>query len=108
MNYLTLVNKESPIKDRYFNYLELVDYYDILNENIKIEKKILEAYLQLKEFLETKNIEIGIESSYRTLEEQQKIADFLLKFDDKIILAEEKLTSLKHQKQAFMQQMFIW
>ena len=83
MNYLTLINKENPIKDRYFNYLELVDYYDILNENIKIEKKALEAYLQLKEFLETKNIEIGMDSSYRTLEEQQKIIDeFTIKYGE--------------------------
>lgn len=41
------------------------------------------------------------------IEEQQKIADFLLKFEDKIILAEEKLTNLNQQKQAFMQQMFV-
>lgn len=83
MNYLTLVNKENPIKGRYFSNLELVEYFDVLNENIQVEKKALEAYLQLKEFLETMNIEIGIVSSYRTLEEQQKIIDeFTIKYGE--------------------------
>ena len=83
MNYLTLVNKENPIKGRYFSNLELVEYFDVLNENIQVEKKALEAYLQLKEFLETKNIEIGMDSSYRTLEEQQKIIDeFTIKYGE--------------------------
>ena len=83
MNYLTLVNKENPIKGRYFSNLELVEYFDVLNENIQVEKKTLEAYLQLKEFLETKNIEIGMDSSYRTLEEQQKIIDeFTIKYGE--------------------------
>ena len=75
MNYLTLVNKENPIKEKYFNNLELVDYFDALGNKIQIENSTLEAYLKLKEFLETKNIYIEIDSSYRTLEEQQKIID---------------------------------
>ena len=68
MNYLTLVNKEKPIKDNYFKYLELIDYHDVLNSPIKVEKETLESYLQLKSFLEKKNIEVGIDSAYRTIE----------------------------------------
>ena len=52
MNYLTLVNKENLIKDNYFKYLELIDYHDVLNSPIKVEKETLESYLQLKSFLE--------------------------------------------------------
>ena len=59
MNYLTLVNKENLIKDNYFKYLELIDYHDVLNSPIKVEKETLESYLQLKSFLEKKNIEIS-------------------------------------------------
>ena len=81
MNYLTLVNKENLIKDSYFKYLELVDYNDVLGKSIKIEKKTLEAYLQLKEFLISKNIFIEIDSSYRTIEGQQRIIDeFTIKY----------------------------
>ena len=83
MNYLTLVNKENLIKDNYFKCLELIDYHDVLNAPIKVEKATLESYLQLKNFLEKKNIEIGIDSSYRTIEEQQKIIDeFELKYGE--------------------------
>ena len=83
MNYLTLVNKENLIKDNYFKCLELIDYKDIFNDYIKVEKETLESYLQLKSFLEKKNIEIGIDSAYRTIEEQQKIIDeFTLKYKE--------------------------
>lgn len=83
MNYLTLVNKENLIKDNYFKCLELIDYHDVLSAPIKVEKATLESYLQLKNFLEKKNIEIGIDSSYRTIEEQQKIIDeFELKYGE--------------------------
>ena len=81
MNYLTLVNKSNLIKDSYFKNLELVDYKDILEEDIKVEKKTLDAYLKLKEFLKTKNIYIEMDSSYRTIEEQQRIIDkFTIKY----------------------------
>lgn len=81
MNYLTLVNKKNLIRDSYFKHLELVDYKDILEEDIKVEKKALEAYLKLKEFLVSKNIYIEIDSSYRTIEEQQTIIDkFTIKY----------------------------
>lgn len=75
MNYITLVNKDNLIKDRYFKNLELVDYTDVLANKIQIEKNTLKAYLELKEFLEMKNIHISINSAYRTFEEQQKIID---------------------------------
>lgn len=83
MNYLTLVNKSNLIKDSYFKNLELVDYKDILEEDIKVEKKTLDAYLKLKEFLKTKNIYIEMDSSYRTIEEQQSIInEYTIKYGD--------------------------
>ncbi len=75
MNYLILVNKQNIIKDKYFKTVELVDYYDILDNKIQIEKETLESYLELKKFLLTKQIEIGIDSSYRSLNQQQEIID---------------------------------
>ena len=75
VNYITLVNKDNLIKDRYFKNLELVDYTDVLGNKIQIEKNTLKAYLELKEFLEMKNIHISINSAYRAFEEQQKIVD---------------------------------
>ncbi len=42
-----------------------------------------------------------------TIEEQQKIADFLLSIDEKIELNENKLKALKKYKQGLLQKMFI-
>lgn len=77
MNYITLINKEHLIKDNYYKYVKLVDYYDCLNEKIKIEEKTLDAYLLLKDFLSSIGIEVGICSSFRTLDEQQAMYDNL-------------------------------
>lgn len=65
MNYTILVNRENPIKDKYFKNLELVDYLDILNEPIRLEKNTLKSYLELKGFLEKKGINIGINSTLK-------------------------------------------
>ena len=83
MNYLTLVNKENLIRDKYINNLELVDYLDVFGKKIKIEKSTLKSYLKLKEFLETKDIYVEIDSCYRTIEEQQKnIDEFTIKYGE--------------------------
>lgn len=70
-----LVNKENKIKENYLKKLNLISTTDIDNEDVQVEIKTYEAYLELKEFLESKNIIIGIASAFRTLEEQQKIYD---------------------------------
>ncbi|PFT25294.1 hypothetical protein COK52_06830 [Bacillus thuringiensis] len=41
------------------------------------------------------------------LEEQEKIANFLLKFENKIQLEQQKIELLQEQKKGFIQQMFI-
>ncbi len=73
MNYLVLVNKENKIKDHYFKKLELTDTLDVLDEEVQVEKKTLEAYLKLKNFLKEQGIIVAINSSYRSIEQQQEI-----------------------------------
>lgn len=81
MNYLVLVNKTNLIQESYYKDVNLLDYKSVLNEDIKVEKKTLEAYKELKKFLETINIYIEIDSSYRSIEDQQKIIDeFAIKY----------------------------
>lgn len=83
MNYLVLVNKDHLIKDKDLNQIKLKDDFDVLNDPIKVEEKSLEAYLELKSFLKKKNIEIGIDSAYRKLSEQQEIIDeFMIKYGE--------------------------
>ena len=79
MNYLTLVNKQNKIKESYFKNMILSTYTNIFNENIPIEKKTKEEFCKLKEYLEKKNIYIGIRDSYRDMNTQQEIYDYYLK-----------------------------
>ena len=78
MNYFVLVNKENKIKDKYYENLKLVDTLNVLDEKIKVEEETYKAYLELKKFLEEKDIIIGIDTSYRDEKEQQEIWDDFL------------------------------
>ena len=83
MNYLILVNKSNLIEESYYNDVEFVECKDILGEYIKVEKTAYEAYLKLKEYLRSQDINIGIDSAYRTIEEQQRIIDdYLVKYGE--------------------------
>ena len=73
MKYTVLVNKNNKIKNSYYNNLELVSAISIYNKEIQVEKTVYDNYLLLKDYLLKNNIEIGIESSYRTMEEQERI-----------------------------------
>mgnify|MGYP002604347420 CR=1 FL=1 len=75
MNYVTLINKDNLIKDKYFKYLELSECIDIYGNASKLEKNTLLAFNELRDYLLSMNIEIGIDSAYRSLDEQQQIID---------------------------------
>lgn len=75
MNYLTIVNKSNLIEDSYYEDLKLIECNDIFGDCVKVEKLTYIAYLNLKRYLETIGIFVGISSAYRSIEEQQKIID---------------------------------
>lgn len=75
MNYLVVVNKSNMIEDSYYNNLELVECKDILGDTISVEKETYNAYIKLKEYLKNMNINIELDSAYRSIEEQQEIID---------------------------------
>lgn len=72
-DYLILVNKENKMPN-YWD-AELVEVVNCFNETIKVEKETYNHYLNLKKDLKDKNIDIIIESSYRSIEEQQQILE---------------------------------
>lgn len=81
MNYAILVNNNNKIKSNYLNRVNLISATNIDIEEVFVEEETYKAYLELKEFLETKGIYIGIASAYRSLEEQQAIYDeYVLKY----------------------------
>ena len=79
MRYTILVNKENKFKESYLKKIELVNILNIDKEEILIEKETFNAYLKLKDFLLKKNIEIGIDSAYRTISYQKELRERLLK-----------------------------
>ena len=83
MDYSILINKENKIKENYFKRLNLIKTKDIEDEDVEVEEKAYESFLKLKDFLNEKNVEIGIASSYRSIQEQQDIWDeFLIKYGE--------------------------
>ncbi len=79
MIYTILVNKENVFKESFLNRIELMHYKDIDNEEILIEKKTLDSFKMLRDFLLEKNIEIGIESCFRTISYQEELRNRLRK-----------------------------
>ena len=86
MDYLILVNKDNMIENSYFDGLELVECKNIFGEAIQVEKETYRAYVELKKFLETKDIHIELDSAYRSIDEQQKIAaEFTEKYGEEYV-----------------------
>lgn len=90
MKYKVLVNKENKIKDKFLSKIELITTKDIDGLDVQVEKETYSAYLNLKDFLATKNIILGISSAYRSKKEQQEIYDEYIKkygkdYADKVV-----------------------
>lgn len=72
MNYQILVNKDNKYEKQDFQNEKLVSYTNSLGEEIILERRTLQAFLNLqKEF--TTDIKLDIDSGYRSLEEQDEI-----------------------------------
>ena len=90
MKYKVLVNKENKIKDNFLSKIELIITKDVDGEEIQVEKETYNAYLELKKFLETKNVIIGISSAYRSKDYQQDIYESFIEkygkdYADKVV-----------------------
>ena len=73
MTRTNLINKENKVKDSFYKRINLIDIVAEDGTNTKIEEETYQAYLKLKEFLQTKNIFIEIDSAYRSVERQQQL-----------------------------------
>ena len=78
-NYLVLVNKQNKLPDDWEKNLELTDTKNAWDEDIKVEKKAFEQYKKLAEEvnkdLEEYNAKIELDSTYRSVKEQQELWD---------------------------------
>ena len=75
INYLVLVNKQNKLPDDWEDNVELVDVINGQNETYKVEKKAAEAYEKLRKELADEGIIIELDSTTRSVAEQQKLWD---------------------------------
>ena len=79
-NYLILVNKKNLINKDFIKTVKLKTVSTVYpNEDTQVEIVALNAFEKLKTYLEKKGIKIGIDSSFRSVEEQQNIMDKFIK-----------------------------
>ena len=79
MNYLILVNKQNKLPDDWEEIVELTDVTNGLGETYKVEKKAAEAYEKLREDLSKEGIIIELDSTYRTVKQQEELWQEFLK-----------------------------
>ena len=75
IDYLVLVNKENPLPEEWESTVETVHVQNSLGDDVEVEKKAYEAYLDLKAALEQEGIRVDLDSARRSVAEQQRIVD---------------------------------
>ena len=73
MNYAILINKNNKIKTNYLNRVTLITTKDQDDEDVLVEEETYKAYLELQAYLKEQNINIVIDSAYRSLEHQEEL-----------------------------------
>lgn len=73
IDYMILVNKQSKLPEDWEERVELVDVTNGLGETYKVEKKAAEAYQKLKDDMASEGITIELDSTYRTVKQQEEI-----------------------------------
>ncbi len=73
--YHVLVNKENKLPDNWLNVIILKSVQNSLGEDFLVEEITLGHFNALREELSKEGIQIELDSTYRSLEEQQEIWD---------------------------------
>ena len=74
-DYLILVNKENKLPDDWEEKVVLKESENIYGETYLVEEKALEQFLLLREELLEEGIDIELDSTYRSVKEQQELWD---------------------------------
>ena len=75
IDYLVLVNKTHPLPEGWEEALETVHFTNSVGDDVEVERKAYDAYLQLKEALEAEGVFVDLDSARRSVAAQQKIMD---------------------------------
>ena len=75
IDYLALVNKLNPLPDGWEDALETVHMTNSVGDDVEVEKKAYDAYLELKAELEQEGVYVDLDSARRSVADQQRIMD---------------------------------
>ena len=75
VDYMALVNKTHALPDDWEEKLETVHMTNSVGDDVEVEKKAYDAYLELKAALEAEDIHVDLDSARRSVAEQQRIMD---------------------------------
>ena len=75
IDYMALVNKLNPLPDGWEDSIETVTFKNSVGDDVEVEKKAYDAYLDLKADLEEEGIYVDLDSARRSVAEQQDIMD---------------------------------
>lgn len=75
IDYLVLVNKLHPLPEGWEDILETVHMTNSIGDDVEIEARAYDAYLQLKEALEAEGIFVDLDSARRSVQAQQEIME---------------------------------
>lgn len=75
IDYMALVNKTHPLPDDWEEKLETVHMTNSVGDDVEVEKKAYDAYLELKAALEAEDIHVDLDSARRSVADQQRIMD---------------------------------
>ena len=75
IDYLALVNKLNPLPEGWEDSLSTVHMTNSVGDDVEVEAKACDAYLQLKAELEKEGVYVDLDSARRSVAEQQEIMD---------------------------------
>ena len=75
IDYLVLVNKQNQLPEGWEGALETVTVQNSLGDDVEVEKRAYDAYLELKADLEKDGVKVDLDSARRSVAEQQRIVD---------------------------------
>ena len=75
IDYMVLVNKTHVLPDDWEEKLETVHMTNTVGNDVEVEKKAYDAYLKLKEALESEGVYVDLDSARRSVADQQRIMD---------------------------------
>ena len=77
IDYLALVNRLNALPNGWEDALETVHFTNSIGDDVEVEKKAYDAYLELKADLEKEGVHVDLDSARRSVDEQERIvADF--------------------------------